>query len=71
MGARIKYNFGAGQKRGILVCIISGRGRKTMGASAPTASIRSAPLLIINSFHTVNTTVRETLHVIVKRLKNV
>ena len=44
MGASISTTSGRGRKRGTLICIISGRGRKTVGASAPTAPISSAPL---------------------------
>ena len=43
-----KYNFEWGRKRGTFICIISRRGRKTVGASAPTAPIRWAPLVILN-----------------------
>ena len=45
MGASISTTSGRGRKRGTLICIISGRGRKTVGASAPTAPISSAPLI--------------------------
>ena len=48
MGASISTTSGRGRKRGTLICIISGRGRKTVGASAPTAPISSAPLKILN-----------------------
>ena len=49
-GCKYKYNFGAGQKkRYTLICIISGRGRKTVGAIAPTAPISSAPLFMFLS----------------------
>ena len=46
MGARIYKISGRGRKSGTFICIISGRGRKTVGASAPTAPIRWAPLTI-------------------------
>ena len=46
MGARIYKISGRGRKSGNCICIISGRGRKTVGASAPTAPIRWAPLKI-------------------------
>ena len=47
VGASISTTLGRGRKRGTLICIISGRGRKTVGASAPTAPISLAPLKII------------------------
>ena len=47
MGASISTTSGRGRKRGTLICIISGRGRKTVGASAPTAPISSAPLIML------------------------
>ena len=46
MGASISTTSGQGKKRGTLICIISGQGRKTVGASAPTAPISSAPLIM-------------------------
>ena len=46
VGASISTTSGRGRKRGTLICIISGRGRKTVGAIAPTAPISSAPLTI-------------------------
>ena len=46
VGASIDTTSGRGRKRGTLICIISGWGRKTVGASAPTAPIGSAPLII-------------------------
>ena len=45
MGACI--NKTSGRKRDTLICIISGRAEK-LGASAPTAPIRWAPLVILN-----------------------
>ena len=47
VGARINTTSGRGKKRGTLVCMILGRGRKTVGASAPTAPIRWAPYVYI------------------------
>ena len=44
VGASISTTSGRGRKRGTLICIISERGRKTVGASAPTAPTSSAPL---------------------------
>ena len=44
VGARINTSSGRAKKRGTLICIIWGRGRKTVGAIAPTAPIRWAPL---------------------------
>ena len=56
VGASISTASGRGIKRGTLICIISGRGKKTVGASAPTAIISSAPLSIgILSFVIVQT----------------
>ena len=46
MGASISTASGRGRKRGTLICIISGRGRKIVGASAPTAPINLALLNI-------------------------
>ena len=46
MGASISTTSGLGRKRDTLICMISGRGRKTVGASAPMALISSAPLAI-------------------------
>ena len=42
VGAIISTTLGQGRKRGTLICIISGRGRKTVGASG------SAPLEMIH-----------------------
>ena len=57
MGASIKVQLrGGAEKKGTLICIISGRGKKTVGASAPSAIISSAPLSIgILSFVIVQT----------------
>ena len=44
MGASISTTLGRGRISDALICIISGRGRKTVGAIAPTAPISSAPL---------------------------
>ena len=47
MGASIKVQLrGGAEKKGTLICIISGRGKKTVGASAHTAPISLAPLQI-------------------------
>ena len=48
VGASISTTLGRGRKRGTFICIISGRGRKTVGASAPTAPISSVPLIMLN-----------------------
>ena len=45
VGASIDTTSGRGRKRGTLICIILGRGSKTVGAIAHTAPISSAPLL--------------------------
>ena len=50
VGASIDTTSGRGRKRGTLICIILGRGRKTVGASAPTAPISLAPLLIYEEY---------------------
>ena len=44
VGASISTTLVQGRKRGTFRCIISETGRKTVGASAPTAPIRWAPL---------------------------
>ena len=49
VGASISKPSGRGRKRGTFISIISGRGRKTVGASAPIASISSAPLQMTTS----------------------
>ena len=44
VGASISTTLGRGRKRDTFRCIISGSGRKTVGASAPTAPVSLAPL---------------------------
>ena len=46
-GCKYKYNFGAGQKKRYTYMHNFRPGQETVGASAPTAPISSAPLIML------------------------